>query len=56
MRVEFIPERRRSATGVVIRDLVDSGNLEWIEIFPDTKGSTSGKTADGNEGGGGSGE
>ncbi len=56
VRVEFIPERRRSATGVVIRDLVDSGDLEWIEIFPDTKGSISGEAAGSNEGGGSSGE
>ena len=37
VRVEFIPERTRLASGTYTRALVDSDDLEWIELSPDTK-------------------
>lgn len=39
VRVEFIPERTRLANGTYTRDLVDSDQLEWIELSPDTQDS-----------------
>lgn len=39
VRVEFIPERTRLANGTYTRDLVDSDQLEWIELSPDTEDS-----------------
>ena len=37
MRVEFVPERVRTSSGTYTRALVDSEQLEWIELSPDTK-------------------
>lgn len=39
VRVEFIPERTRFANGTYTRALVDSDQLEWIELSPDTQDS-----------------
>ena len=39
VRVEFIPERTRLANGTYTRALVDSDQLEWIELSPETKDS-----------------
>lgn len=39
VRVEFIPERTRLANGTYTRALVDSDQLEWIELSPDTEDS-----------------
>lgn len=48
VRVEFIPERSKLANGAYTRTLVDSDQLEWIELSPDAEYTTPG-------GGGGSG-
>ena len=37
VRVEFIPERTRTASGTYTRALVDSDLLEWIELAPNTE-------------------
>ena len=37
VRVEFIPERKKQSSGTYTRALVDSDQLEWIELSPDTK-------------------
>lgn len=37
VRVEFIPERIRTASGTYTRALVDSDQLEWIELSPNTE-------------------
>lgn len=37
VRVEFIPERTRTAGGTYTRALVDSDQLEWIELSPNTE-------------------
>lgn len=37
VRVEFIPERTRTAGGTYTRALVDSDQLEWIELAPNTE-------------------
>lgn len=42
VRVEFIPERRKLSGGTYSRALVDSNDLEWIELSPDTKDETPG--------------
>ena len=39
VRVGFIPERTRLANGTYTRALVDSDQLEWIELSPDTQDS-----------------
>ncbi|WP_294606175.1 HU family DNA-binding protein [uncultured Bacteroides sp.] len=39
VRVEFIPERTRLSNGTYTRALVDSDELEWIELSPDTEDS-----------------
>ena len=39
VRVEFIPERTKLANGTYTRALVDSDQLEWIELSPDTEDS-----------------
>lgn len=39
VRVEFIPERTRLANGTYTRALVDSDQLEWIELSPDKQDS-----------------
>lgn len=42
VRVEFIPERTKLFGGTYTRALVDSDELEWIELSPETKDSTPG--------------
>ena len=37
MRVEFVPERTRLSSGAYTRALVDSDELEWIELSPETE-------------------
>ena len=37
VRVEFIPERTRTSGGTYTRALVDSDQLEWIELAPNTE-------------------
>lgn len=37
VRVEFIPERTRTSSGTYTRALVDSDQLEWIELAPNTE-------------------
>ncbi len=51
VRVEFVPERTKLSSGTYTRALVDSEQLEWIELSPNTKDqdpSTGGGT-DGDE-------
>lgn len=42
VRIEFIPERTKLSNGTYTRALVDSDELEWIELSPETKDITSG--------------
>lgn len=42
VRIEFIPERTKLSGGTYTRVLVDSDDLEWIELSPETKGTTPG--------------
>lgn len=37
VRVQFSPERTKLANGTYTRALVDSDQLEWIKLSPDTK-------------------
>ena len=37
VRVEFVPERTKQSGGTYTRALVDSEQLEWIELSPDTE-------------------
>lgn len=37
VHVQFIPERAKTSNGTYTRALVDSEQLEWIELSPDTK-------------------
>lgn len=37
VRVQFIPERSKLSNGSYTRALVDSDQLEWIELSPDAK-------------------
>ena len=37
VRVQFVPERTKNSTGAYTRALVDSDQLEWIELAPDAK-------------------
>lgn len=37
VRVQFIPERTKQSNGTFTRALVDSDQLEWIELSSDTK-------------------
>lgn len=58
VRVEFIPERRRLNNGTYTRALVDTEQLEWIEL-PAADGDTAPEDGGGEGGtpaGGGSGE
>lgn len=50
VRVEFIPERTKLSNGTYTRALVDSDELEWIELSPDTEDQ------DPAQGGGGNGD
>lgn len=47
VRVEFIPERTRMSSGAYTRDLVDSDELEWIELSPETEDSLPDSGGDG---------
>lgn len=49
VRVQFIPERTKTSNGTFTRALVDSDQLEWIELSPDTKDQD---PAQGGDGGG----
>lgn len=46
VRIEFIPERTKMSSGTYSRALVDSDDLEWIELSPDTKDSIPGEDED----------
>lgn len=48
VRVEFIPERTKTGSGAYTRALVDSDELEWIELSPETKDDIPGG-GEGNE-------
>ena len=37
VRVEFVPERTQLSSGAYTRALVDSDELEWIELSPETE-------------------
>lgn len=37
VRVEFVPERKKLSSGNYTRALVDSDELDWIELSPGTK-------------------
>ena len=37
VRIEFVPDRTRTSNGTYTRALVDSDQLEWIELSADTK-------------------
>ncbi len=37
VRVQFVPERSKTSNGTYTRALVDSDQLEWIELSPDAK-------------------
>lgn len=37
VRIEFVPERTKMSNGTYTRALVDSDELEWIELSPETK-------------------
>lgn len=49
VRVEFVPERTKLSGGTYTRALVDSDDLEWIELSPDTKDSTPGGEEEDND-------
>lgn len=42
VRIEFIPERTKLSNGTYTRALVDSDELEWIELSPETEDSAPG--------------
>lgn len=46
VRVEFIPERTRLSNGTYTRALVDSDELEWIELSPETEDTLPGDGSD----------
>lgn len=48
VRVQFVPERSRQSSGTYTRALVDSEQLEWIELAPNTEDQD---PAHGGEGG-----
>lgn len=50
VRVQFVPERTKTSNGTYTRALVDSDQMEWIELSPDAKDQ------DPSQGGGNSGE
>ena len=49
VRVQFVPERTKNSTGAYTRALVDSDQLEWIELAPDTKDQDPAGGTDGDE-------
>lgn len=49
VHIEFIPERTKLSNGTYTRALVDSDELEWIELSPETKdGMPGGEDGDGD--------
>lgn len=46
VHVEFIPEREKLSSGTYSRALVDSDDLEWIELPADAKDATPGGEED----------
>lgn len=42
VRIEFIPERSKLSNGAYTRALVDSDELEWIELSPEMEDTTPG--------------
>ncbi len=56
VRIEFIPEREKLSNGAYTRALVDSDELEWIELPADAEDTTSGGDSGSSSGSGGSGE
>ena len=50
VRVEFIPERTRLSNGTYTRALVDSDELEWIELSPDTEDQDPAQPGGGSDG------
>lgn len=48
VRVEFIPERSKTSNGTYTRAMVDSEQLEWIELSPETEDQDPGGS-DGDE-------
>ena len=51
VRVEFIPERSKMSNGSYTRALVDSEQLEWIELSPDTEDQDPSQGGGGGDGG-----
>lgn len=49
VRVEFLPERYKMAGGGYTRALVDSDDLEWIELSPEAKDTTPGGEEEGGD-------
>lgn len=51
VRVQFVPEKSKLSNGAYTRALVDSDQLEWIELSPSTPDSLpeGGGGSDGNE-------
>ena len=47
VRVEFVPERSRLSSGAYTRALVDSEQLEWIELSADTEDQDPSKGGEG---------
>lgn len=51
VRIEFIPERTKLSNGTYTCALIDSNELEWIELSPATKDTTPGsEDGDGDTG------
>ncbi len=52
VRVQFVPERSKLSGGAYTRALVDSEQLEWLELSPDTKDQdpSQGGGSDGDQG------
>lgn len=47
VRVQFVPERTKLSSGAYTRALVDSDELEWIELSPETQDSLPDSGGDG---------
>ena len=47
VRVQFVPERSRLSSGAYTRALVDSEQLEWIELSADTEDQDPSKGGEG---------
>ena len=48
VRVQFVPERSKQSNGAYTRALVDSEQLEWIELSPDAKDQDPSQGGDGD--------